>query len=181
VRDILRRGSGASPEDREFARGKLNAAVRLIKSIDERQKTIYRVACSIVEQQIPFFDNGLGGLRPLVLRDVAEDIGVHESTVSRVVNHKYMHTPHGVFEMRFFFHSGLSTGAGEDVSSVTIKERIRKMIADEEPTRPLSDSVLAARLNAEGDLTIARRTVAKYREELRILPSTLRRRALLPG
>ena len=180
-RALLRAGSGASREDREFVRDKLNAAVRLIKSIEERQRTIYRVAVSIVAQQRDFLDHGIGRIRPLVLRDVAADVGVHESTVSRVVNNKYMHTPHGVFEMRYFFHSGLTNDFGEDVSSLTIKDKIRRLIEAEDPRHPLSDSVLASQLKQEAQIPIARRTVAKYREELRIPASTLRRRALLPG
>jgi RNA polymerase sigma-54 factor len=113
-------------------------------------------------------------LRPLVLRDVAADIGMHESTVSRVVANKYMHTPRGVYEMRFFFHSGINSSSGEAVSSVSIKDRIRKMIEGEDGAHPLSDSRIAELLEGEG-LPLARRTVAKYREELRIPPSNLRK------
>jgi RNA polymerase sigma-54 factor len=110
-----------------------------------------------------------------VLRDVAEDIGMHESTVSRVVNNKYMHTPRGLFEMRFFFHSGLANAGGAAVSSLTVKERIRRMVAEEDPKATLSDQAIAEALRRQG-LRIARRTVAKYREELRIGPSTARKR-----
>jgi RNA polymerase sigma-54 factor len=177
-RTVLKRGSGASREDREFVREKLNAAVRLIKSIEERQRTIYRVACSIVRQQRAFLDHGINAIRPMVLRDVAEDVGVHESTVSRVVNSKYMHTPNGVFEMRFFFHSGLTNTSGEDVSSLTIKEKIRNIVSEEDGKHPLSDSAIAKLLQQQEDIPIARRTVAKYREELKIPASTLRRRSL---
>jgi RNA polymerase sigma-54 factor len=177
-RTILKGGSGASREDREFVRQKLNAAVRLIKSIEERQRTIYKVACSIVRQQRAFLDHGINAIRPMVLRDVAEDVGVHESTVSRVVNSKYMHTPNGVFEMRFFFHSGLTNTSGEDISSLTIKEKIRHIVAEEDSKRPLSDSAIAKLLQQQEEIPIARRTVAKYREELKIPASTLRRRSL---
>ena len=180
-RSILKAGSHASREDKEFVRGKLNAAVRLIKSIEERQRTIYKVARSIVEQQRQFLDRGLSYIRPLVLRNVAEDVGIHESTVSRVVNNKYMHTPNGVFEMRFFFHSGLTNVYGEDVSSLTIKEKIRRVVEEEDHRHPLSDSVIAKRLKEQEEIPIARRTVAKYREELKIPASTLRRRSLFPG
>ncbi len=166
-------GPADDPSAREFVREKVRAAFRLIRSLDERQRTIYKVAVSIVRRQRDFLDRGIERIRPLVLRDVAEDIGMHESTVSRVVNNKYMHTPRGLFEMRFFFHSGLSHAGGESVSSLTVKERIRKMVAEE--TTPLSDQVIAEVLRREG-LRIARRTVAKYREELRIAPSTARRR-----
>ena len=114
-------------------------------------------------------------MRPLVLRDVAEDIGMHESTVSRVVNNKYMHTHRGLFEMRFFFHSGIASNRGEpSVSSLTVKEKIRKIIAAEDPKKPLSDSAIVKLLTAEG-LKIARRTVAKYREELKIPSSSSRK------
>jgi RNA polymerase sigma-54 factor len=177
-RTVLKAGSGASREDREFVRQKLNAAVRLIKSIEERQRTIYKVACSIVRQQRAFLDHGINAIRPMVLRNVAEDVGVHESTVSRVVNSKYMHTPNGVFEMRFFFHSGLTNTSGEDISSLTIKEKIRHIVDDEDSKRPLSDSAIAKLLKQQENIPIARRTVAKYREELKIPASTLRRRSL---
>jgi RNA polymerase sigma-54 factor len=177
-RTILKGGSNASREDKDFVRQKLNAAVRLIKSIEERQRTIYKVACSIVRQQRAFLDHGINAIRPMVLRDVAEDVGVHESTVSRVVNSKYMHTPNGVFEMRFFFHSGLTNTSGEDVSSLTIKEKIRHIVAEEDSKRPLSDSAIAKLLKQQEEIPIARRTVAKYREELKIPASTLRRRSL---
>jgi len=177
-RTILKGGAGASKDDREFVRQKLNAAVRLIKSIEERQRTIYKVACSIVRQQRPFLDHGINSIRPLVLRDVAEDVGVHESTVSRVVNNKYMHTPNGIFEMRFFFHSGLTNLSGEDISSLTVKESIRNIVDEEDSRHPLSDSAIAKLLMQQEQIPIARRTVAKYREELRIPASTLRRRSV---
>ena len=126
--------------------------------------------------QSEFFDHGVKALRPLVLKDVANDIGMHESTVSRVVANKYMHTPRGVYEMRFFFHSGITSTMGDAVSSVSIKDRIRKLVDTEDPLRPLSDSRIAELLAAEG-LQLARRTVAKYREELRIPSSGMRKSA----
>ncbi|HEV8336039.1 MAG TPA: RNA polymerase factor sigma-54 [Candidatus Polarisedimenticolia bacterium] len=161
-------------EARDYVREKLSSALRLIKSLEERQRTIYKVARSIVSFQRKFLDYGFEYLRPLILKDVAEDIQMHESTVSRVVNNKYMHTPRGVFEMRFFFHSGIASAQGEDVSSLTVKERIKKLVSEENAGRPLSDSALAKLLGDEG-LQIARRTVAKYREELRIPSSNDRR------
>ena len=167
--------AGADASAREFVREKVRAAFRLIRSLDERQRTIYKVAVSIVKHQRAFLDHGIDQIRPLVLRDVAEDIGMHESTVSRVVNNKYMHTHRGLFEMRFFFHSGLQSAGGESVSSLTVKDRIRRMVAEEKPDNPLSDQAIADELRRDG-LQIARRTVAKYREELRIAPSTERRR-----
>ena len=159
---------------RDYVKDKLRSALWLLKSVDQRQRTIYKVAESIVRHQRGFLDHGVPQLRPLVLRDVATDIGMHESTVSRVVANKYMHTPRGVYEMRFFFHSGITSSLGESISSVTIKERIRRMIEGEDPARPLSDSRIADVLGEEG-LPLARRTVAKYREELRIPPSNLRK------
>jgi RNA polymerase sigma-54 factor len=176
-RMVSRDGSGASPEAKEYVRNKLRAAFRLIKSLEERQRTIYKVAASIVKFQRDFLDYGIERLRPLVLRDVAEDIGMHESTVSRVVNNKYMHTHRGLFEMRFYFHSGITTShGGENVSSLTVKERIRKIIAAEDEARPYSDAAIVKILKAEG-LQIARRTVAKYREELKIPSSSSRKQA----
>jgi RNA polymerase sigma-54 factor len=163
-----------SEETRNYVREKLRSALWLLKSVDQRQRTIYKVAESIVRHQRGFLDQGIAHLRPLVLRDVATDIGMHESTVSRVVANKYMHTPRGVYELRFFFHSGITSTMGEAISSVTIKDKIRKMIEAEDPSHPLSDSRIAEVLGGQG-LPLARRTVAKYREELRIPPSNLRK------
>jgi len=173
---VSRRAAADTPSDaREYVRNKLRSAFRLIKSLEERQRTIFKVATSIVKFQREFLDYGIERLRPLVLRDVADDIGMHESTVSRVVNSKYMHTHRGLFEMRFFFHSGIaSSHGGASVSSLTVKERIRKLIGDEDPRRPHSDSAIVALLKSDG-LQIARRTVAKYREELKIPSSSQRK------
>jgi RNA polymerase sigma-54 factor len=176
-RRMVSRGAGGttSADAKEYVRNKLRSAFRLLKSLEERQRTIYKVATSIVKFQRAFLDQGIGHLRPLVLRDVADDIGMHESTVSRVVNNKYMHTHRGLFEMRFFFHSGIpSINGGESVSSLTVKERIRKIVADEDGLRPFSDAAIVKILKTEG-LQIARRTVAKYREELKIPSSSARR------
>ena len=173
-RRLLDHKEPGSEETRAYVKDKLRSALWLLKSVDQRQRTIYKVAESIVRHQRAFLDHGITHLRPLVLRDVASDIGMHESTVSRVVANKYMHTPRGVYEMRFFFHSGITSTMGEAISSVTIKDRIRKMIEEEDASRPLSDSRIADVLGAEG-LPLARRTVAKYREELRIAPSNLRK------
>jgi RNA polymerase sigma-54 factor len=173
-RRMLDHKEPGSEETRAYVKDKLRSALWLLKSVDQRQRTIYKVAESIVRHQRAFLDHGISHLRPLVLRDVASDIGMHESTVSRVVANKYMHTPRGVYEMRFFFHSGITSTMGEAISSVTIKDRIKKMIEEEDASRPLSDSRIAEVLGAEG-LPLARRTVAKYREELRIPPSNLRK------
>ena len=175
-RRLLDKKSQNSEETRTYVKEKFRSALWLIKSVDQRQKTIHKVATSIITFQTEFLDRGIEYLRPLVLRDVANDIGMHESTVSRVVNNKYMHTPQGVFEMKYFFHSGISSAYGESVSSVTIKQRIRKIIEDESPEKPLSDSRIVSLLRDEG-LVLARRTIAKYREELKI-PTSSRRKVL---
>jgi RNA polymerase sigma-54 factor len=167
-------GGEEAGETRAYVKDKFRSALWLIKSVDQRQKTIHKVATSIINFQREFLDQGIEYLRPLVLRDVANDIGMHESTVSRVVNNKYMHTPQGVFEMKYFFHSGISSSYGESVSSVTIKQRIRKIIENEDPRKPLSDSKIVSILQKEG-LMLARRTIAKYREELKIPTSNQRK------
>ena len=163
-------------ETRAYVKEKCRSALWLIRSVDQRQKTIHKVATSIISFQKEFLDRGIEALRPLVLRDVAEDIGMHESTVSRVVNNKYMHTPQGVLEMKYFFHSGISSACGESVSSVAIKQRIRRIVDHEDPRKPLSDSRIVRLLQDEG-LILARRTIAKYREEMKI-PTSSRRRVL---
>jgi RNA polymerase sigma-54 factor len=173
-RRMLENKSADNEETRAYVKEKLRSALWLIKSVDQRQKTIYKVAESIVRQQREFLDNGVEFLKPLVLRDVAMDIGMHESTVSRVVSNKYMHTPQGVCEMKYFFHSGIASTYGENVSSVTIKQKIKKIVEDENPKKPLSDSKIVKILEREG-LVLARRTIAKYREELRIPPSNQRK------
>ncbi|MCP4006860.1 MAG: RNA polymerase factor sigma-54 [bacterium] len=158
----------------QFIKDKMRSAVWLIKSLDQRQRTIYKVSTSIVKHQRAFFDHGVEHLRPLVLRDVAEDIEMHESTVSRVVSNKYMHTPRGLLPMKFFFHSGIDRDYGGDISSLTVKRKIQHFIQAEDPKKPLSDSGLMRILNREG-IHIARRTVAKYRDELGIPSSTERK------
>jgi RNA polymerase sigma-54 factor len=173
-RRLLDKGAGNSDETRAYVKDKFRSALWLIKSVEQRQKTIHKVANSIINFQRDFLDHGIEHLRPLVLRDVANDIGMHESTVSRVVTNKYMHTPQGVFEMKYFFHSGISSSYGESVSSVTIKQRIRKIIENEDPRKPLSDSKIVSILQREG-LVLARRTIAKYREELKIPTSNQRK------
>jgi RNA polymerase sigma-54 factor len=173
-RRLLDKGGEATDETRAYVKDKFRSALWLLKSVDQRQKTNLKVATSIITFQRDFLDRGIEHLRPLVLRDVAGDIGMHESTVSRVVNNKYMHTPQGVYEMKFFFHSGISSSYGESVSSVTIKQRIRKIIENEDPRKPLSDSKIVSILQREG-LVLARRTIAKYREELKIPTSNQRK------
>ena len=157
-----------------YIKDKIRSAVWLIKSLDQRQRTIYKVAESIVKHQREFLEKGIDFLRPLVLRDVADDIQMHESTVSRVVSNKYMHTPRGLFLMKYFFHSGIDSDTGEDISSLTVKKKIQSYIEAEDPRKPLSDSKIMKILNDEG-INIARRTVAKYRDELNIPSSTDRK------
>jgi len=174
-RRMLRGGNGAIGEEAAtYLRDKMRSAVWLIKSLDQRQRTIYKVADSIVRHQRGFLENGIEHLRPLVLRDVANDIGMHESTVSRVVSNKYIHTPRGLFPMKYFFHSGIDSTQGSEVSSLSIKSKIAKIVSDEDATRPHSDARIMQKLRAEG-IQIARRTVAKYREELRIPSSSQRK------
>jgi RNA polymerase sigma-54 factor len=173
-RRLLDKGGENTEETRAYVKDKFRAALWLLKSVDQRQKTILKVGNSLINFQRAFLDHGIEHLRPLVLRDVANDIGMHESTVSRVVNNKYVHTPQGVYELKYFFHSGISSSYGESVSSVTIKQRIRKIIEAEEPRRPLSDSKIMNILQKEG-LVLARRTIAKYREELKIPTSNQRK------
>jgi RNA polymerase sigma-54 factor len=167
-------GKVLDPQVSDYLREKMRNAVWLMKSIDQRQRTIYKVAQSIVAFQRGFLDQGIEHLKPMVLRQVAEDIGMHESTISRVVSNKYMHTPRGLYPMKFFFHSGVDSARGENVSSVVVKERIRKLIEAEDPAKPLSDSKIMRMLQREG-IRLARRTVAKYREEM-FIPSSDKRK-----
>ena len=170
----LLRNSG--DEAKQYVEQKLRSAVWLIKSVDQRQRTLRKVTQSIVKFQRDFLDKGLPHLRPLSLRDVGEDIGMHESTISRVTTNKYVQTPQGLFELKYFFHSGIASGDGEMVSSVSVKKMIQDLLANEDPSKPLSDQEVAQILKGR-TLVIARRTVAKYREELGILPSHQRRLA----
>jgi len=174
-RRILHGEAGAvDGETLNYVKEKIRSAVWLIKSIDQRQRTIYKVAESIVKHQRDFLDFGIDRLRPMILRDVADDIQMHESTVSRVVANKYIHTPRGIFSMKYFFHSGIDSDNGADVSSIVVKRKIQSYIDGEDPKKPLSDSKIMRFLNREG-INIARRTVAKYRDELRIPSSTDRK------
>ena len=163
-------------EAKQYVEQKLRSAMWLIKSVDQRQRTLRKVTQSIVKFQRAFLDKGVAHLKPLSLRDVGEDIGMHESTISRVTTNKYVETPQGLFELKYFFHSGIASGDGEMVSSVSVKKMIQDLLANEDPAKPLSDQEVAQILKGHG-LVIARRTVAKYREELGILPSHQRRLA----
>ncbi|MEE9273915.1 MAG: RNA polymerase factor sigma-54, partial [bacterium] len=163
-----------SPEARRYIEDRVRAAVWFLKSIEQRRQTILKVSRSIVSFQREFLDHGVSHLRPLVLRDVAEDIEMHESTVSRVTTGKYMETPQGVFNFKYFFHSGLGSVGGGNTSSVLVKEKIRTLIDEEDKRKPFTDQQVVDRLH-ESEVIIARRTVTKYRKELRI-PSASRRR-----
>jgi len=176
-REIMGRENGRPNEEtgKKYIRERVQSATWLIKSIQQRQKTIYKVSESIVRQQKDFFDGGMHYLRPLVLRDIAEDVEMHESTVSRVVTNKYMQTPRGIFELKYFFSSGIHKTGGDTIASKSVKEDIRRIISEENSKKPLSDNEIVEILDGEG-ISIARRTVAKYREMMGLLPSSRRRK-----
>ncbi|MCH5278010.1 MAG: RNA polymerase factor sigma-54 [Desulfovibrionaceae bacterium] len=165
-----------SDKDREYVNEKLRAASWLIRSLEQRQRTLYKVVESIVKHQRPFFEEGVTRLKPLILKDIAEDINMHESTVSRITTNKYVATPHGVFELRFFFNSALELDDGTSVGSESVKALLKKCISEEDPKDPLSDERLCELLKEHLGVNIARRTVAKYRTSLNI-PSSSRRRS----
>jgi len=173
-KNILRSKDATSESAKAYIQEKLKSAAWLIKSIHQRQRTIYRVTESIVKFQRNFFDKGVTQLRPLVLRDVAEDIQMHESTVSRVTTNKYAYTPQGTFELKFFFNSSVHGLGGDSVSSESVKEYIRSIIKAEDKGKPLSDQEIANMLKSQ-NINAARRTVAKYREAMGILPSRKRK------
>lgn len=166
--------NGHDAKAKTYVEDKLKSALWLIKSIHQRQRTLYRVSKSIVKFQRDFLDKGVECLKPMVLRDVAEEIGVHESTVSRATSNKFMHTDQGIFELKYFFNSRIASHQGADVASESVKEKIRILISKEDMTDPLSDKTIAERLK-KINIDIARRTVTKYREVLGILPSSKRR------
>jgi RNA polymerase sigma-54 factor len=176
-KEIFARKDKVSQAMKEYIKEKLNNASWLIKSIHQRQRTIYKVAESLVKFQRGFFESGPSFLKPMILKDVADDIEMHESTVSRVVNNKYMYTPYGVHELKYFLNSGIQSVDGMDrVASLSVKERIKKIIKAEDKSKPYSDQEIAAILK-RSNINIARRTVAKYREMLGILPSNQRKNA----
>ncbi len=168
-------GKDSGAEAKSYIREKLSAAQWLIKSIQQRQSTLFRVTTSIIRFQEEFLDHGVKALRPLILKDVAAEIGMHESTVSRATANKYVHTPQGTLELKYFFTSSIRTSTGgEGVSAEAVKEKIKEIVEGEDPRRPCSDQHIAETLAIEG-VEIARRTVAKYRELMGILPSSKRR------
>jgi RNA polymerase sigma-54 factor len=171
---LLKKESHATSEEKKYIRDKLNSASWLIKAIEQRKTTMMRVMNAIIENQPEFFSKGPTYLKPLILQNIADKIGMHISTVSRVINGKYVQTPHGIFELKYFFTSGVSQEYGEDVSSIKVKDRIKALIKAEDPKKPLSDQKIANSLKADGT-DVARRTVAKYRDQLQILPARLRK------
>jgi len=174
-RSVLSESRFALEGDRKYIQEKLRSALWLIRSIHQRQRTIYKVAKSIVQFQKDFLDNGIQFLKPLVLRDVAEDIQMHESTISRVTHNKYMHTPQGIYELKFFFNAGITSTQGETLASESVKNLVREIITKEDPKKPYSDEKLVQILKGM-NIHIARRTVSKYREMMKILSSNERRR-----
>src|ERR1039457_4110272 len=174
ISDFYRVALSKGPKAREYIQERLRSAQWLIRSIQQRQRTIVRVTESILRFQREFFEKGSAYLKPLILRDVADDIGMHESTVSRVTTNKYVHTPQGIFELKYFFNSGITRSDGDDLASEAVKLKIKQIVANEDPKHPHSDQRIVELL-LEQNIEIARRTVAKYREQLRIQPSSKRK------
>ena len=175
ISGFYRTAMADDPKAKEYIQNKLRSAQWLIRSIDQRRKTIVRVTECIVERQKSFFDQGIEHLKPMILRDVAEVVGMHESTISRVTSNKYVHTPRGLFELKFFFNSAIRRDNQSDIASESVKQAIKKLITTEDPANPHSDQKLVELLRA-ADVKIARRTVAKYREMLGILSSSKRKK-----
>ncbi len=173
-KNLLRKGNSNPENAKEYLDKKLRSAIWLIRSIQQRQITLYKVTESIVRFQSKFLDHGIAYLKPLTLKDVAQDVSMHESTISRVTTSKYVHTPQGIFELKYFFHSGLSSCNGGDISSLRIKDMIKKLVAEEDRFSPLTDIQLRSIMQQRG-ISIARRTITKYREAMRISPSNQRR------
>jgi RNA polymerase sigma-54 factor len=172
-KDLMSQGQNSS-EVRNYIREKIRAGKFLIKSLHQRQQTILNIAREIVHRQREFMEKGVAFLKPLTMVQVAEVVGVHETTVSRAVSGKYMETPQGVFEMKYFFTAGIQTASGDGLSNTSVKDMIAEIFKKEDPTKPLSDQEVVKMLKEKG-IVIARRTVAKYRTELNILPSNLRK------
>ncbi|HEU4830372.1 MAG TPA: RNA polymerase factor sigma-54, partial [Gemmatimonadales bacterium] len=173
--EIARDKKKMTPENREFIASKMNSANWMIQAIEQRRQTMLKVMNFIVDRQRDFFEKGIEYLRPLTLREVAEVINMHESTVSRVTNEKYVQTPRGVLPLKFFFSSALATASGEDASARSIRAKLQKMVAEEQPSKPLTDQQIVHLFQEQG-IQIARRTVAKYRDQLGILPARMRKR-----
>lgn len=176
-KSIIQNKDDGQKQTRDYVQDKLRAAMWLIRSIQNRQKTIYKVTEAILARQKEFFEKGTQHLKPMVLKDIASDVGMHESTISRVTTNKYVHTPVGTFELKYFFNSSISSSDGSDsLASSAVKEKIRLLISKEDPKKPLSDQQIVELLTQD-NVDIARRTVAKYREMLGILPSSKRKRS----
>jgi RNA polymerase sigma-54 factor len=174
-REVARDKRQFTGENRDFIASKLNSANWMIQAIEQRRQTMLKVMGFIVDRQREFFERGVQHLRPLTLREVADHIEMHESTVSRVTNQKFVQTPRGVFKLKYFFSSGLSTTSGEDISARGVKDKIKTLVADENAQKPLTDQAIVRLLKTDG-VNIARRTVAKYRDQLGILPARMRKR-----
>jgi RNA polymerase sigma-54 factor len=173
-KDAIQHKKNISEQTRDYVQEKMRSATWLIRSIHQRQKTIYRVMESILRFQREFFEKGILHLKPMVLRDIAEDIGMHESTISRVTTNKYAHTPQGIFELKFFFNSSINRMHGEAIASASVLNQIKQIIGSEDHKNPYSDQQLSDMLE-DANIKVARRTVAKYREILKVLPSSRRR------
>jgi RNA polymerase sigma-54 factor len=176
INEALTKRLMKDPTAKEFIGEKLRNAQWLIRAIEQRRKTIIRVAECIVEKQRDFFEKGVAHLKPMILRDVAEAVGMHESTISRVTTNKYMHTPQGLFELKYFFNSSIRRVANEDIASESVKQAIKTLIDQEDKANPVSDQAIVEMLEKNEGIKIARRTVAKYREMLGILASSKRKR-----
>jgi RNA polymerase sigma-54 factor len=176
INEALTKKLMQDPSAKEFIGEKLRNAQWLIRAIEQRRKTIIKVAECIVDKQRDFFERGVAHLKPMILRDVAEAVGMHESTISRVTTNKYMHTPQGLFELKYFFNSSIRRVGEDDIASESVKQAIKKIIDDEDKENPLSDQAIVELLEKAEGIKIARRTVAKYREMLGILSSSKRKR-----
>jgi RNA polymerase sigma-54 factor len=174
-REVAKDKSKFTGENKEFIASKLNSANWMIQAIEQRRQTMLKVMNFIVDRQRDFFERGVQYLKPLTLREVADHIEMHESTVSRVTNKKYVQTPRGVYSLKYFFSSGLSTVGGDDLSARAVRDKIKNMVAEEDPKKPLTDQAIVTRLKSDG-VKIARRTVAKYRDQMGILPARMRKR-----
>ena len=173
--EVARDKKKLTQENREFIASKMNSANWMIQAIEQRRQTMLKVMNFIVDRQRDYFEKGIEYLKPLTLREVAEVINMHESTVSRVTNEKYVQTPRGVLPLKFFFSSALATASGEDASARSIRAKLQKMVGEENPSKPLTDQQIVHLFQEQG-IQIARRTVAKYRDQLGILPARMRKR-----
>ena len=174
-REVAKDKKAFTGENKEFIAAKLNSANWMIQAIEQRRQTMLKVMGFIVDRQREFFERGVQYLKPLTLREVADHIEMHESTVSRVTNKKFVQTPRGVYSLKYFFSSGLSTTSGEDISARGVRDKIKGMVSDEDTKKPLTDQAIVTLLKSEG-VQIARRTVAKYRDQMGILPARMRKR-----